>query len=225
MSRRIGTLAAFVSAALAGCATQQPQGTLAELAAVQPDVEEIYLEDGLERAADSYRRYLEETSESARTPEAMRRLADLQIEQAYGVIGSGEVVEVAAATAEPRQVQAPAMIKPEAADMAAPESATPVKRMDTAAAVAAPAGPTESERDFEQRASQRQDLLGDISADNDLLTGAGGEPIPTGPREAIETYRKILETYPNYERNTYPLIAYVQSQDTRKTTSYCFRFL
>ena len=26
-------------------------------------------------------------------------------------------------------------------------------------------------------------------------------PIPTGPREAIETYRKILETYPNYERN------------------------
>ena len=64
----------------------QHQGTLAELAGVQPDVEEVYLEDGLERAAQSYRRYLEETAESERTPEAMRRLADLQIEQAYGVI-------------------------------------------------------------------------------------------------------------------------------------------
>ena len=69
------------------------------------------------------------------------------------------------------------------------------------AAVGAPARPTESERDFEQRASQRQELLGEASIDDDLLTGAGGEPIPAGPREAIATYRKILETYPNYERN------------------------
>ena len=202
MIRQIGILACFVSASLAGCATTQHQGTLAELAGVQPDVEEVYLEDGLERAAQSYRRYLEETAESERTPEAMRRLADLQIEQAYGVIGSGEVVEVsAAAAAASRPVEAPAMTKPEAADMAAPESATPLRSTSTAAATGAPAGPTESERDFEQRAAQRLDLLGEVPTDDDLLTGAGGEAIPTGPREAIATYRKILETYPNYERN------------------------
>jgi hypothetical protein len=201
--RRIGILAAFVPAMLAGCAATEQQGTLAELTAVQPDVDEIYLEDGLERAAESYRRYLEETSESARTPEAMRRLADLQIEQAYGVIGSGEVVEVpAAVAAAPKPVEAPAMTKPEAVDMAAPESATPLRRTETtAAAVGAPAGPAESEHEFEQRASQRQDLLGAAPADDDLLTGAGGEPIPAGPREAIKSYRQILETYPNYERN------------------------
>jgi len=192
--RRTGFLLCAASAGLAGCATTQPQGTLAELASVQPDVEEVYLEDGLERAAESYRRYLEETSESARTPEAMRRLADLQIEQAYGVIGSGEVVEVAAAAA--------AASKPSSApEMAAPQSATPLARTDPAPSVATPAEPDESEREFEQRASQRQDLLSDVPADDDLLTGAGGEPIPAGPREAIETYRKILETYPNYERN------------------------
>ena len=194
MIRRIGFLFCAASAGLAGCAATQPQGTLAELASVQPDVEEVYLEDGLERAAESYRRYLEETSESARTPEAMRRLADLQIEQAYGVIGSGEVVEVAAAAA--------AASKPSSApEMAAPQSATPLARTDSAPAVATPAEPDESEREFEQRASQRQDLLSDAPADDDLLAGAGGEPIPAGPREAIETYRKILETYPNYERN------------------------
>ena len=197
MSRRVVYLFGALAATLAGCATTTPQqGTLAELQSVQPDVDEVYLEDGLERAAESYRRYLEETPETARTPEAMRRLADLQIEQAYGVIGTGEVVEMSAAAA--------AAVKPSRdADMAAPESAAPVKRNDTAAAVSAPTEPSESEREFEARATGRQELLGQASADNDLdlLTGAGGEPIPTGPREAIETYRQILETYPNYERN------------------------
>ncbi|MDH3339148.1 MAG: hypothetical protein OEM76_15185, partial [Gammaproteobacteria bacterium] len=83
-------------AGLVACATTSQQGTLAELQQVPADVEEVYLDDSLERAAESYRRYLEQTPESARTPEAMRRLADLQIEQAYGVIGSGDLVEMAA---------------------------------------------------------------------------------------------------------------------------------
>ncbi len=196
MIRRIGIFAGVVSAVLAGCATTEEQGTLAELASVQPDVEEVYLEDGLERAAESYRRYLEETPETARTPEAMRRLADLQIEQAYGVIGSGDVVEMSAAAAASKPTKAS-----DAPDMAAPESATPVARIESGTSGAAPAGPEESEHEFEQRASQRQELLSDVPRDDDLLTGAGGEPIPAGPREAIETYRKILETYPNYERN------------------------
>ena len=193
MIRRSAYLLGAIAAVLAGCATTTEQGTLAELVAVEPDVDEVYLDDGLERAAESYRRYLEETSESARTPEAMRRLADLQIEQAYGVIGSGEVVEMSAAAA------AATSFGP--SDMAAPESAVPLKRMGSTGAVSAPAGPTESEIEFEQRASQRQELFGQASVDDDLLTGTGGEPIPAGPREAIETYRQILETYPNYERN------------------------
>ena len=52
-----------------------------------------------EGVKESYRRYLEETSKSSMTPEAMRRLADLQIEQAYGVIGSGVYLLPAAAAA------------------------------------------------------------------------------------------------------------------------------
>ena len=68
---------------LYACATTtSDHGTLAELEQVEADIEEIYLDDSLDRAAQSYRRYLEETPETRRTPEAMRRLADLQIEQA-----------------------------------------------------------------------------------------------------------------------------------------------
>jgi TolA-binding protein len=164
---------------LSACAAPvRQQGTLAELEAVPADTEEVYLADSLEQAAQSYRRYLEETAESARTPEAMRRLADLQIEQAYGVIGSGETVE-----------------------MAAPETAAGFETISAPDASAVPAGPAESDLEFEQRATRREELLANTKALDLPLTGADGQPIPAGPREAIKTYREILEKYPNYERN------------------------
>ena len=94
MIRQRILIVSLAAAGLAACATTSQHGTLAELSEVPADIEEVRLEDGLERAAQSYRRYLEETSESARTPEAMRRLADLQIEQEYGVIGGSQVTEI-----------------------------------------------------------------------------------------------------------------------------------
>src|SRR5204863_21264 len=70
----------------AGCAarTNKPvgtAGTLAELRNVRPDVQEVKVEQGLEQAMQNYRRFLEETPETTMTPEAMRRLADLQLEK------------------------------------------------------------------------------------------------------------------------------------------------
>ena len=178
MMKRHALIIALASTGLFACATTSENGTLAELQQVRPDVEDVYLEDSLERAAQSYRRYLEETSESARTPEAMRRLADLQIEQAYGVLGSDEIVE-----------------------MAVPEAATETEAIATAKSVPTRSEPTESELEFERRATQREELLAaDVEPDTDLF-GEQGEPVPAGPREAIKTYQKILETYPNYERN------------------------
>jgi len=166
------------TAVLSACATSVRQaGTLAELENVEADLDEVYLEDSLERAAESYRRYLSETKESERTPEAMRRLADLQIEQAYGVIGGRRNV-----------------------DMAAPRSADArqtVPRRETAG----PIEPSESDIEFEKRATQREAFLAHSGDPGEDLLIGDGEPIPAGPREAIETYKKILETYPNYERN------------------------
>lgn len=177
-------LSALLAAGIVGCATTgQQHGTLAELDTIPADIEEVQLADGLERAEQSYRRYLEETSGSARTPEAMRRLADLQIEQEYGVIGGGQVTE-----------------------MAAPKSAAPAVKAATSAtsnaehSVSERASEQESEQDFERRASDRQELLS-VSDSFDASLPVGDDPVPAGPREAIETYREILETYPNYERN------------------------
>ena len=165
---------------LAACATTttSEHGTLAQLQQVEADVEEIYLSDSLERAAQSYRRYLEETPENARTPEAMRRLADLQIEQAYGVIVNGEVVE-----------------------MASPETAAPVQTITAQQSTEGPAEESESELEFEQRATQREELLTAIAELDAQLPGFDGATVPAGPREAIKTYQQILEQYPNYERN------------------------
>jgi TolA-binding protein len=167
-------------AALTACSgtTTTEHGTLAQLEQVPADVEEIYVADSLERAARSYRRYLEETPRSARTPEAMRRLADLQIEQAYGVIGSGEIVE-----------------------MAAPEVTSEARRIEAGGPSALPAAPGESDEEFEARATQREQLLAESSPTDPLLMDGTEVAVPTGPREAIKTYWEILETYPNYERN------------------------
>ncbi len=175
-------LVALAPVVLVSCATPTTQvGTLAELSAAAPDLDDVYLEDGLERAAQSYRRYLEETAESERTPEAMRRLADLQIEQAYGVLGSGAPLE-----------------------MAAPEMARPSAGIDTVSSrkpAAAPAQPDESDLEFEARATGRDELLERSDVPDEELLTVDGEPIPLGPREAIATYQEILEKYPNYERN------------------------
>ena len=164
--------------AACGTTTTTEHGTLAQLEQVPADIEEIHVADSLERAAQSYRRYLEETPRSARTPEAMRRLADLQIEQAYGVIGSGEIVE-----------------------MAAPEVTSHARRIEAEGPSALPAAPGESDEEFEARATQREQLLADSSPTDPLLMDGTEVAVPTGPREAIKTYWEILETYPNYERN------------------------
>ena len=89
--RRHAAIATALSATLlAGCAGGSDRRTLSELHDVEPDMAEIRIEDGLDRAMLAYRSFLAESPESARTPEAMRRLADLQIEKQYGILGDGE---------------------------------------------------------------------------------------------------------------------------------------
>ena len=178
MIRRIATLSLF-GACLAACTSAiREEGTLAELENVPADLSEVHLEDSLERAAQSYRRYLAETSETARTPEAMRRLADLQIEQAYGVIGSDDMVE-----------------------MKAPETAAQSETIVARRSVAERRQPDQSDVEFEERALVREDFLAQSQDYQDELVDADGAPIPAGPREAIATYRQILEQYPDFERN------------------------
>src|SRR5206468_5942220 len=120
---------------MAGCAARANKpvattGTLAQLRNVRPDVQEVKVEQGLEQAMQNYRRFLNETPETAMTPEAMRRLADLQLEKQFGI---------RTVNARPRDLVAP---QPALALAGAPS-------MPNTAAGAA--GSRESDQDFERR--------------------------------------------------------------------------
>lgn len=178
----IGLFATF----LAACGGTNTRGTLAELESVPAGIEEAYVEDALEQAARSYRDYLNETPKSALTPEAMRRLADLQLEREYGVIRGP--VQNAAARGEARtmmEVYRPASI----AGRDSRDAGVPV--------------PVEGESDaeFVQRATVTPEALPTAGVDDDITPAGEAQAIPTGPQEAIRTYRQILENYPDYERN------------------------
>jgi tetratricopeptide (TPR) repeat protein len=141
--RRLTIPMVLAPALVVGCAAHPDKATpatLAELRNVRPDVQEAKVEQGLDQAMQHYRRFLEETPETAMTPEAMRRLADLQIERQFGIrAGDGK----------PRE-------------MAAPQPGTP----DPAASVAG-AGLRESDQDFEQRTTAESGILGGSNADAD----------------------------------------------------------
>ena len=168
---------------VAACASNADRETLADLRHVEAEVEEVALEDSLELAAQSYQSFLEATPESRMTPEAMRRLADLQIEKEYGVI-TGDSIH----------------------GLPAPESAFKADGGGNVALATGIGGVGESEqgesdKDFEQRASGRHEAIPETTRDDVHLPDGADALAQSGPREAIKTYEKLLEKYPEYERN------------------------
>lgn len=178
--RRLTLPLLLASVLVAGCAGQPEKGTLAELRNLRPDVQEAQIEQGLDQAMQGYRRFLEETPETALTPEAMRRLADLQIEKQFGLrAGDGK----------PREMAAP--------ERAQEGTGAPV---DSPAA-AARAGFAETETEFEQRTTAQSEILRDGDGGPPAHDLARGEPDPAGPLEAIALYDRLLAEYPTYEHN------------------------
>jgi len=190
-------LAVLIVGCVAGCAKRTPKppvrtvGTLAELRSVRPDVQEVKVEQGLEQAMEHYRRFLEETPETTLTPEAMRRLADLQLEKQFGIYTGDN---------KPRE-------------MAAPEAAQPlvVKTPGPATAVTGTAT-RESDQDFERRTTAQGGIVPANSADAsrpELPAGAD----PSGPLEAIALYERLLTEYPNYEHRDKVLYQMARAYD------------
>ena len=171
-------------ALLVGCASHSGKAThatLADLRNLRPDLQEAKVEQGLDQAMKGYRRFLEETPETAMTSEAMRRLADLQIEKQFGIrAGDGKPREMAA----PEPVQAPA----------GAQSDTP----NSVAAVAG-AGLRESDQDFEQRTTVESGIPGDSKAGASPADAVRADADPRGPLEAIALYDQLLTEYPSYE--------------------------
>ena len=183
MMPRIRFMSLLVPVLLAGCATDPDRRTLAELRSVEPDMQDIQVSDGLDRAMRGYRSFLASTPESQLTPEAMRRLADLQIEKEYGILGDGAILE-----------------------LPVPEHGTSdgaVRQREPAAEAYAVARTDESADDFEQRATRAQLPLTETDAvPMDAWLPAGEDPaLAAGPHAAIELYQRILADYPSYRHN------------------------
>jgi tetratricopeptide (TPR) repeat protein len=188
--RRSRLTAALAPLLAAGCAGVPDAGTLAELRAVPADVAEVEVADSLDRALQSYRSYLEETPTGTLTPEAMRRLADLQLEREFGITGgqpTGRWVEMEAPDAGAAPAEIGATAGPTIAD-----------------AVAA----AESDEEFERRTTG--ELAFEPVAALELPSAA---PAQSGPLEAIAIYERLLAEYPNYERRDQVLYQMARAYD------------
>jgi tetratricopeptide (TPR) repeat protein len=195
--RRLTIPIVLAPALLVGCAAHHKatQATLADLRNVRPDVHEVKVEQGLDQAMHHYRRFLEETPETTMTPEAMRRLADLEIEKQFGIhTGDGKPREMAA----PESAQAPA--------------STPAHTPNPAAAVAG-AGLGESDQEFERRTTAESRILGSGDAGASSAGAVGADAAPTGPLEAIALYNRLLTEYPSYKNSDQVLYQMARAYD------------
>jgi tetratricopeptide (TPR) repeat protein len=189
--RRSRTALLLAPNLVAACAGSPDRHTLARLRDVDPDVAEVRVENSLDQAILGYRSFLADAPESKLTPEAMRRLADLELEKEYGILGDGALVELPA---------------PEAAGAPAATPGAPDRRRD-----AKIAGHAESEADFERRATRVAGTPPGTDARPELPAGAGAPP--SGPLEAIELYDRILSTYPDYPHNDQVLYQKARAYD------------
>src|SRR5690348_6058469 len=197
--RRHAISIVLASAFLGGCtAHHKPpatQGTLADLHNVAPDVQEAQTKESVDQAMQQYRKFLEESPETPMTPEAIRRLADLELEKQYG-IHTGDV--------KPKPMPAPESAKTAAS--------TPARTPNKATA-ATGTGHGESDQEFERRttAASRIPASGDTGT---ALTGVPGtDAAPKGPLEAIALYKKLLTEYPNYKDNDQVLYQMARAYD------------
>jgi tetratricopeptide (TPR) repeat protein len=165
---------------MVGCAARPNKlggaaGTLAELRNVRPDVQDVKVEQGLDQAMLQYRHFLEDAPVNAMTPEAMRRLADLQLEKQFG-IRTGNV--------KPREMPAPQPARV----LAGAPGGTP----NPSAAL------QESDQDFERRTTAEAGIVAGSNVDASPADAVRGDP--KGPLEAIDLYDRLLNEYPDYEQ-------------------------
>jgi len=186
---------------LVGCQSNPDKQTIAQLRDVEPDLDEVRIDDSLVKALTGYQQFLVETPEHRMAPEAMRRMADLQIEKEYGVVGVEREHGLAEPAAPDPNLQQARPAKITIADVGTP-------RQEAVAG----STPGETDAEFEARAAAPRDLASRQADSLDLPDGTA-PPGEAGPAQAIETYRKILADYPWYERNDQVLYQMARAHD------------
>ncbi len=176
--------ALLLASGMTACVQFGGEATLADLDRETPDLTEVQVGDGLAQAMEGYRQFLDSAPESALTPEAMRRLADLALEQSYGSLGSSASVP-ASASEDRSRLEKPAM-----AALDEPTSRDASK-------------PTSSSDRHSDRVSDDQ-VEARAFADAPVAYAASSPNAPdpaakaTGPAEALALYDRILENYSDY---------------------------
>jgi len=193
--RRLSTAILLAMTLITGCGkpvkksvtTVPTAGTLSELRNVKPELQEVRVEQGLEVAMTQYRKFLEDASNTAMAPEAMRRLADLQLEKQFGLRTGNQ---------KPRE-------------MAAPETAqiigNTLAAQFSAPAVATGTDARESDQDFERRTTAEDAA----ATKTPVRTDADNQ----GPLESIALYNKLLTEYPNYKDSDQVLYQMARAYD------------
>ncbi len=179
-------------ALVSACVSGPDRHTIAELRQVDVEIREATVEDGLQQAMLGYASFLEETPESALTPDAMRRLADLKVEQEFGLLGDGELIELPAPETGKRTDETSQAIVDEAMPLAA--------------------------KDRAGSAGMPQEPVADVGipAWNDSAAELPqGQQVPagSGPLQAIALYDEILAKYPYYEHNDQVLYQKARAYD------------
>src|SRR5262249_11463220 len=134
---------------------------------------------------------LDEAPQTTMTPEAIRRLADLQLEKQFG-IRPGDAKPREMAAPQPAQTLADAQ-----AGKADPDAAA-ADRLQ------------ESDQDFERRTTAEDGNLADNTAPADPLR-VGADSI--GPLEAVALYKRLLTEYPSYKNSDQVLYQMARAYD------------
>ena len=197
--RRLTIPMVLALAFMIGCAARAKKttGTLAQLHDVKPDVQEAKVEHGLDQALQHYRQFVDETPQTTMTPEAMRRLADLQLEKQFG-IRTGD--------AKPREMAAP-----QTAQALAGAQATNANSMVTV--TDATAKLRESNQDFERRTTAEDANLTSGNVDTLPKDAVSAGADLKGPLDAIALYDRLLTEYPNYQHRDQVLYQKARAYD------------
>ena len=194
-------------ALLSSCVSSVDKTTLASLENIEPDLQEAEISGSLDKAMESYQKFLEETPETEMTPEALRRLADLKIEKEYNVEDKsatpvGELTEVLEKNNTDSlavKTVSVAAAKKERKELSPVKDKTSVKvhnKKDVIARV------DESQKAFEKRTTKELELKQannnkPIAVDKNIADDLAS----AGAKEAIELYKGLLVKYPHYDRN------------------------
>ena len=191
---------------LASCGTSSNKGSIGQLNDTKLELTDSKIEGGFEKAMQSYQKFLEQTPESAMTPEAIRRLADLKIQKEYGTLEGATKSEKKATLDEAKTIERPAISEvskvPAATLPEAPVESKPVVLAKGGKKKKGKEIAKETGQDFETRATKTEAIKSALPA-TALSTpdGAAADLQSAGTLEAIALYKKLLAKYPHYERN------------------------